>query len=496
MRALFVICLLTGCDSLLGIPDVARRHDAGTSDAAPRADGQPKAADASPGPDAMCTDMSCPAPVATGCQATEDCGVDGTGNGLDDDCDGIVDSGCACVPGSVEACFAGPPGRRGVGICHDGIATCMGGGQFGTWGPCVGGIVPAAAETCNGVDDDCDGCVDDGVTCCGAVLACPTSMPDAKPFTDYVIDGTKFYGGSTTSWSWTVAGGTCDEDVFKPSTGLASYAISGASTSTLTFRPTLSGDYTINMDAKNGSTDFACQLIVHVQAPGVRVELCWDRTGSTGVDLDLHVHRSGTTTPWFDGKTNAQQTTLTTSDISNDDCHFMNCEATPFFGSGNIPVGTAIDWGYPNTTPTDLCVGGPEGAAWTTLGYCRNPRLDVDNINQDAVPENMNIDAPSMGDSFRVMAHYFGNNGATDMTVHPVVNVFCGGRARATYGLGSDAVPGFDHAGSYGMGQMWRVADVAVTGVDGLGNTTCDVHAIHPPAQTTGYYVTTDDRTF
>ncbi|MCK6575048.1 hypothetical protein L6V77_28590 [Myxococcota bacterium] len=89
------------------------------------------------------------------------------GDGTDDDCDGQVDEGCACVPGARSACYTGPEGTRGVGVCRDGLATCTPGGQVGD---CAGDVTPAASETCNGLDDDCDGQVDDGL-----VQACSRS---------------------------------------------------------------------------------------------------------------------------------------------------------------------------------------------------------------------------------------------------------------------------------------------------------------------------------
>src|SRR5262245_52186400 len=40
-----------------------------------------------------------------GCGPVEDCGPTGSGNGADDNCNGVVDEGCSCRPGSVERCF-------------------------------------------------------------------------------------------------------------------------------------------------------------------------------------------------------------------------------------------------------------------------------------------------------------------------------------------------------------------------------------------------------
>ncbi len=63
-----------------------------------------------------------------------------------------------CTSGATQSCYAGPTGTSGVGRCRAGTQTC---GTAG-WGACTGSIIPAA-ETCgNGVDDDCDGQVDEG----------------------------------------------------------------------------------------------------------------------------------------------------------------------------------------------------------------------------------------------------------------------------------------------------------------------------------------------
>src|SRR5687767_4025301 len=64
-------------------------------------------------------------PCATSCGPTELCGDMGDGNGLDDNCDGRVDEGCPCpATGITRPCFAGPPDRRDIGACADGIEQC------------------------------------------------------------------------------------------------------------------------------------------------------------------------------------------------------------------------------------------------------------------------------------------------------------------------------------------------------------------------------------
>ncbi|UQA56674.1 MopE-related protein [Polyangium aurulentum] len=90
---------------------------------------------------------------------------------------GGTGGGPGCTAGETKACYTGPMGTQGVGICGPGLQTC---GPDGTFGPCAGDTVPAA-ETCgNGVDEDCNGMVDDGASCVctpGQTQAC-YSGPD------------------------------------------------------------------------------------------------------------------------------------------------------------------------------------------------------------------------------------------------------------------------------------------------------------------------------
>jgi hypothetical protein len=80
-------------------------------------------------------------------------------NGIDDDCDGMPDTGCPCSDGERRPCYGGPAGTRGVGLCAEGVTICAG-GVLGA--ECLEDVLPAD-EFCNGRDDDCDGIVDDGV---------------------------------------------------------------------------------------------------------------------------------------------------------------------------------------------------------------------------------------------------------------------------------------------------------------------------------------------
>jgi hypothetical protein len=63
-----------------------------------------------------------------------------------------------CHPEVTEECFSGPREKAGRGACKRGSRTCDADGH---WGECKGEGTPGD-ETCNRVDDDCDGIVDNG----------------------------------------------------------------------------------------------------------------------------------------------------------------------------------------------------------------------------------------------------------------------------------------------------------------------------------------------
>lgn len=77
----------------------------------------------------------------------------------DNNCDGIVDEGCQCSDGETQPCYGGPPDTKLVGVCKAGLQTCSG----GAWAACEGHVIPTI-ETCNNLDDDCDGAIDENIS--------------------------------------------------------------------------------------------------------------------------------------------------------------------------------------------------------------------------------------------------------------------------------------------------------------------------------------------
>ena len=159
----------------IGVPIDAGPRPDGTVDMGVPKDTGPTDA---PGTDAaMCIDVDHDT-YGVGCIAGADCNDSNAMinpaaaevcNGMDDDCDSMIDEGLS------TAVFCG------VGACHTSVPQCMG-GMVRTCMP-----LPMMTETCNGIDDDCDGQTDEGFggTTCGigacqrTVAACTGGVPPA-----------------------------------------------------------------------------------------------------------------------------------------------------------------------------------------------------------------------------------------------------------------------------------------------------------------------------
>ncbi len=130
--------------------------------------------------------------------------------GLDEDCDGNPNPGCACTVGETEMC-----GTTDVGECTITTRTCMG----GMFPDCMN--VDPGTETCGSGDEDCDGLSNDNDP--SIAMGDPSVTGATLYYRDMDGDG---YGDSSMTLrrcspaaGWVLVGGDCDDSTAARSPG-------------------------------------------------------------------------------------------------------------------------------------------------------------------------------------------------------------------------------------------------------------------------------------
>ncbi|MGK4003342.1 hypothetical protein WMF31_12005 [Sorangium sp. So ce1036] len=409
-------------------------------------------------------------PCGSACGPTELC--DQANLGLDDDCDGMIDEECACIPGQASSCFRGDPSYRSAMGCFPGTQLCL---ETGTWGPCVGGL---HAD---------QGCFSSDATGCHAMQAPPFANVDLKEgtgsFSDDAVAGTEV---------WKV---TCPAGI-DPCPGVEGEAPPDD------FTPLQSGEYRVRYTKglANGGTE-SCEYPLFVGARGLRVELEWEHDRGS-IDLDLHLHAPVSMQPWemAGSAVDCGWNNCTVDDLSAEEPQIR------WFSDLSTPP-DPVNWFLDPVESNNTCYYAPRGVgeAWRSLRKgCHSPRLDLDNVSCDptitdpdepdfCAPENINVDFPPSDQWMRIGVHYYGALDARD-DVHPRVKIYCNRALRADLGPKGYYTPEqpVTFAPRDAGTRFWLVADVLFPEPDECGQQTCIVQPIYHEEETKSPRLTTE----
>jgi hypothetical protein len=275
-----------------------------------------------------------------------------------------------------------------------------------------------------------------------------------KPDEIASLDGADFVIGDVRSYHWTLQAEDCDAIV--PN---AQFTLQGADSQVVKFQPSRPAFYHFALDVVGVLGDRAtCKLEVPVKGVGLRVELCWDT--STSTDLDLYLHNPFDQRPWFTpGSPTIEE------GLDNTTCNTSNAAA-------ELRVPSRVSWDY-----EDSALGACNTPAFqdfvTTSGRCPNPRAADDNNQSIAngTTERMQLDNPRHGQTFRAMVQNFNN-----FRARPHVFVYCDGQRAGAFD-GPSTPPSFVASSPGTFGVMWRAADIT-TVVDAGGKVSCDAVAV------------------
>jgi hypothetical protein len=255
------------------------------------------------------------------------------------------------------------------------------------------------------------------------VVTCPPAL-STRPLVAVTLTGnaTDPDGGVIATWRWRL--------VSAPMGASGTFTTPNARTTQ--FTPNLVGVYTIELTVTDDEGQMAsCTTTVRATGDGIRVEMFWDTDYS---DVDLHFLRMASGSPWFN---------------TPNDCYWSNLRPS-----------------------------------WDAAGTPDDPRLDIDDRSGRG-PENINIDSPVMGNTYRVGVHYYepwslGSPGPTSVTVR----IYCGDISVTPVATYTRTLRVDSAAANDPQNDFWRVADVRWTGADMCSVTPIDNVVQRSAAQT------------
>src|SRR5207244_12272892 len=177
--------------------------------------------------------------------------------------------------------------------------------------------------------------------------------------------------------------------------------LQGGNRPVLLFQAVRPSNYHFTLSVVGAAGDSgSCKFDVPTDGRGMRVELCWDTSQNT--DLDMYLHNPFDQAPWFTpGVWNLAD------GINGATCNVANCTANLRLGLPRANFGFA-------DSPSSYCQAGPAAAQFQALGRCPNPRDGEDNNQSLATgtAERIQLDTPLDGQTFRVMVQNFSNSPA------------------------------------------------------------------------------------
>lgn len=284
--------------------------------------------------------------------------------------------GGECVPGDSRSCYSGPLDSDGVGACKAGLQACLDAGIWASF--CDGEVVPTS-DDCNsdGVDDDCDGLVDDTDLDGDGFGACTSDCCD--------VDGGGCEGAAFVNpGAYEVLGNGVDDDCDEEIDEISSTCDAGLASS--------SSDALVYARAME-----LCQFTEEDPAdPNDRVwgviDASFSRTD--GADLPLPVQRSlrsgfGNI---IDPEAGDRLVVLSTGHAAD------ATDANPAYA----PFQNGVNLGTSSAAPADWLAA--NGGTFPNPAGCIEPD---DIVANDPIMLNMRVRVPTNARSFSVMMQFF-----------------------------------------------------------------------------------------